>query len=529
VRGAHPMSSNDDDDRTVIRPPRHGMPGHVLPPGTRLEGLEIIGLIGEGGFGIVYLAYDHSLERQVAIKEYMPATLASRSADGPQVSVKSERHRETFAAGLKSFVNEARLLARFDHPALVKVYRFWEGNGTAYMAMPYYQGPTLKAALAALGHPPDETLLRVWLRPLMDALSLMHREQCYHRDIAPDNILLTDRGPLLLDFGAARRVIGDMTHALTVVLKPGYAPIEQYGESSSMGQGPWTDLYALASVVHFAVTGGHAPPSSVERIMEDTMQPLAQRLQGRYSEGFLKAVDAALAVRPRERPQSVAAFRALLDAELPADSADRFPPSGFAVTSAFPDSGFAPSKFDKQAFVPTRPRTETPVPAAKAAAPEPDAGRRRRLAVLIGTVALLAVGGGAALNLLRRQREPDRAAAPPPMPLPVTEAPPPALPPTAPPPPEPEPEPAPPVPAPAPPPVEVQPPPPPPAPAPPPPPPPPAPPPAPAPVVPAARTPVEKPSPRPRVVPARCSDILQKGSLEPLTAEEAAYLKRECR
>ncbi|MBX3605723.1 MAG: serine/threonine protein kinase [Piscinibacter sp.] len=548
---ARPMSPNDDDDRTVIRPAHRAMPIHVLPPGTRLEGLEIIGLIGEGGFGIVYLAYDHSLERQVAIKEYMPATLASRSADGPQVSIKSERHRDTFAAGLKSFVNEARLLARFDHPALVKVYRFWEGHGTAYMAMPFYEGPTLKAALAALGQPPDEALLRAWLRPLLDALSLMHREQCYHRDIAPDNILLTDRGPLLLDFGAARRVIGDMTHALTVVLKPGYAPIEQYGESSSMVQGPWTDLYALASVVHFAVTGGFAPPSSVERIMEDTMQPLAQRLHGRYGAGFLRAVDAALAVRPKDRPQSVAEFRALLDADLPPDSADRFPPSGFAVTSGFQNSGFAPSGFDKQAFAPTRPRTETPPPPAAVPTPKEGAGSRRQLGLLLGAVALLAVGGGAALSLLRRDGDSAPAPAPasPPAPLPVTEAPPPLVEPPAATPaapaaapaevPAPPPAPArfdepPPIapPAPVPPPIAA------PVPAPPPPPPPapvPAPPaprvePAPAPAPPAvARPPADPPSPRVRVLPARCSDILQKGSLEPLTAEEAAYLKRECR
>ena len=147
----------------------------------------------------------------------------------------------------------------------------------------------------------------------------MHEEQCFHRDIAPDNILLTDRGPLLLDFGAARRVIGDMTHALTVVLKPGYAPIEQYGEAASMAQGPWTDLYALASVVYYAITGS-APLTSVERIMEDRLEPLAVTAAGRYSEGFLHAIDAALAVRPAERPQNVPQFRELLDAGLAPDA-----------------------------------------------------------------------------------------------------------------------------------------------------------------------------------------------------------------
>ena len=200
-------------------------------------------------------------------------------AGSSAIVVKSERHLDTFKAGLKSFVNEARLLARFDHPALVKVYRFWEENGTAYMAMPFYEGPTLKTALAGLGHAPSEAQLRAWLTPLLDALTVMHAAQCFHRDIAPDNILLTATGPLLLDFGAARRVIGDMTHALTVVLKPGYAPIEQYGDVASMTQGAWTDIYALACVVYYAITG-KTPMSSVERLMDDRLQPLAVEATG---------------------------------------------------------------------------------------------------------------------------------------------------------------------------------------------------------------------------------------------------------
>ncbi|MDQ6640220.1 MAG: serine/threonine protein kinase, partial [Pseudomonadota bacterium] len=339
------MSTADsDDDKTVTGPPapsgpraggvrddvesglqaerRRGrasstpQPGHTLPLGTRLRDYGITGLIGEGGFGIVYLAWDHSLQRKVAIKEYMPASMAARVNGSSAIVVKSDRHLDTFRAGLKSFVNEARLLARFDHPSLVKVYRFWEENGTAYMVMPYYEGPTLKAALAALGRAPREDELRAWLRPLLDALAVMHAAHCYHRDIAPDNILLTPRGPLLLDFGAARRVIGDMTHAITVVLKPGYAPIEQYGEVASMAQGAWTDLYALACVVYYAIAG-KTPTSSVERLMDDRLEPLAVTAAGRYSGAFLRAIDAALAVRPGDRPQTERQFRALLDADLP--------------------------------------------------------------------------------------------------------------------------------------------------------------------------------------------------------------------
>ena len=212
------------------------------------------------------------------------------------------------------------------------------------MAMPFYEGPTLKAALAELGHAPSEAQLRAWLTPLLDALTVMHAAQCFHRDIAPDNILLTATGPLLLDFGAARRVIGDMTHALTVVLKPGYAPIEQYGDVASMTQGAWTDIYALACVVYFAITG-RTPMSSVERLMDDRLQPLAVEAKGRYGDGFLRAIDAALAVRPQDRPQNAAQFRALLDIDLPTPPPSP-PQSGYGALSHEPfpatqDSGYS--------------------------------------------------------------------------------------------------------------------------------------------------------------------------------------------
>ena len=316
-----------DSDATVIRPagattlnpttaappppvpkPAPGM-GNNLPVGTFLAEFEITELIGEGGFGIVYLARDHSLQRRVALKEYMPSALAART--GPtEVSVKSERHRETFEAGLKSFVNEARLLAQFDHPSLVKVYRFWEANGTAYMVMPFYEGITLKQQFRELGAPPNEDWLMELLGPLTEALQVIHAEQCYHRDIAPDNVILLkgNNRPLLLDFGAARRVIGDMTQALTVILKPGYAPVEQYAEVPGMKQGAWTDVYALAAVVYFAIMG-KTPPTSVGRLMNDSYVPLAEAAAGRYSPRFLAAIDRALIVKPEERTPSIDALR----------------------------------------------------------------------------------------------------------------------------------------------------------------------------------------------------------------------------
>lgn len=311
-----------DDDRTLL-PGRTltgvavpsvsliASAGNALGEGTRLGEFEITGLVGEGGFGIVYLAYDHSLHRRIALKEYMPSALAARTGTAT-VAVRSARHAETFQAGLRSFINEARLLAQFDHPSLVKVYRFWEANGTAYMVMPFYEGLTLKETLQQLGEPPEEDWLKDLLRPLIEALAIIHREQCFHRDIAPDNILiLKDRRPVLLDFGAARRVIGDMTHALTVILKPGYAPVEQYAEMPSMKQGAWTDIYALASVVYYAIVG-KAPMPSIARLMSDRLEPLSKMAAGRYSAEFLRAIDKALAVRPEDRPQEVSHLRAML-------------------------------------------------------------------------------------------------------------------------------------------------------------------------------------------------------------------------
>ena len=347
----------------------------MLPPGTRLsEEFEVVGLVGQGGFGIVYLADDHSLQRRVAVKEYMPAALAMRG-EGDSVVLKSERDADTFQIGLRSFVNEARLLAQFDHPALLKVFRFWEANGTAYMAMPYYAGRTLKQALAERGQPPDEDWIRRLLLPIMDALALLHQEHCFHRDVAPDNImLLADDRPVLLDFGAARRVIGDMTQALTVILKPGYAPIEQYAELPGMRQGAWTDVYALAAVVHWMITG-QTPPPAVGRMIQDSYAPLAQVAAGRYSERFLRGIDQCLSVKGEDRPQSMAAMRERLGLDAP--PADEPTPTA----AAQPEPG-APSVAQAPAVSTT--------PADKNTTSKPDAARAsRRLLWLAAGAAVL--------------------------------------------------------------------------------------------------------------------------------------------
>jgi serine/threonine protein kinase len=284
----------------------------ALAAGTRFGEFEIQRVHGVGGFGIVYLAWDHSLEREVALKEYMPATLASRGV-GEKITVRSASYAETFAIGLRSFMNEARLLARFDHPSLVKVYRFWEDNATAYMVMPFLRGVTLRDTRRRMGHPPDEAWIRSVVQPILSALELLHREGVYHRDIAPDNILLPPDGPpILLDFGAARRVISDRTQSLTAILKPSYAPIEQYAEMAQLRQGPWTDLYALGAVVHYLLFG--APPApATARAVQDETDAIEQRVVPGVSPLFMRTVAWMLAVRPNQRPQNAEALRAVLD------------------------------------------------------------------------------------------------------------------------------------------------------------------------------------------------------------------------
>ena len=289
----------------------------ALPDGTWLGEFRIVRTLGSGGFGIVYLAVDTTLQREVAIKEYLPMAIAKRGA-GTEVEVRVDP--PTFNAGLDSFLYEARLLARFEHPALVKVHRFWRANNTAYMAMRYYPGHTLKEERSRRVAPPDENWLRALVLPVLDALEHLHREGVYHRDISPDNIvILEDGSPVLLDFGSARKVIGDRTQSLTAVLKPNFAPVEQYADPPLMQQGPWTDLYALGAVVHYMMTG-LPPVPAVVRTMNDTLVKLASQGPERFasvSTSFLAAIDWSLELPPAMRPQCVQDLRdALVSAQV---------------------------------------------------------------------------------------------------------------------------------------------------------------------------------------------------------------------
>ncbi|HEY1132873.1 MAG TPA: protein kinase [Roseateles sp.] len=381
------MSSDAHDHDAVI---------NALPVGTRFGELEILGTLGVGGFGIVYLARDHSLEREIAIKEYMPSQFASRDGQS-QVSVRSVSMKETFELGRRSFVNEAKLLARFDHPSLLKVYRFWEANGTAYMAMPRLVGQNLREARKTRPTPPPEAWVRRIFDAVLDGLETLHAQQVWHRDVAPDNIFLPADGspPILLDFGAARQTISGRTQIFTAILKPSFAPIEQYAEATSLRQGPWTDFYALAAAMHELLTG-RPPPPATARAMGDELMPLA--VVG-YSKAFLAGLDWALRVPPHQRPQSVTAWREVLDGHAGVPPAQPAPPRTAPLDIEFADSRQTePSQADDPAATVVMPlRREASPPPRSATGPDQPASSRPRswqgVAVVGGgVVALLLLG-----------------------------------------------------------------------------------------------------------------------------------------
>ncbi len=280
-----------------------------LPPGTRIEEFEFRRVLGHGGFGLTYLGWDHSLEISVAIKEYLPVDLAFRESDfsvGPRTS----HARDEFNWGLDRFLAEARALARFSHPSLVRVYRFFNAHGTGYIVMEYVEGETLSDYLERVGHV-DEATLRGLLTPILDGLEQVHRGDFLHRDIKPGNIIIReDSSPVLIDFGAARNAMGQKSRSVTSIVTPGYAPIEQY--STRGNQGPWTDIYGLGAVCYRALTGD-APMGATDRLRVDPLVPATEAARERGSPAFLQAIDRALAVEEENRPQSISEWRRMFE------------------------------------------------------------------------------------------------------------------------------------------------------------------------------------------------------------------------
>jgi serine/threonine protein kinase len=275
-----------------------------LPPGTILQGKYLLGrALGQGGFGITYLAWDKTLKIKLAIKEYLPQQLVTRIGGSHKVTVYKASLSEDFTYGLSRFLEEAQTLARFiEHPNVVSVRDYFEANSTAYLAMNYYEGITLQRYLISKGGKiPVKQALSIFM-PVLDALKEVHTAGILHRDISPDNLLIDKNGRvILIDFGAARQAMGEKSKSLSVIMKAGYSPVEQYYSKGE--QGPWTDIYAIASSFYSAVTG-QIPPESMGRLLQDDLT-LPSQMGVNIDCALEKTLLRALAVKVEDRYQSV--------------------------------------------------------------------------------------------------------------------------------------------------------------------------------------------------------------------------------
>ena len=398
----------------------------ALRPGTEFDGYRFEEILGAGGFGITYKAFEPMLDRHVAIKEFMPSGMATRGSDGLEVRPLGSGHLEDFNWGMGRFRTEAQTLVSFRHPNIVQVFRYFEANNTGYLVMDFVEGQTLGAYLA-----PDRTLpepeLRRLLDILMDGLGAVHARGFLHRDIKPANIILREDGggmgqPVLIDFGAARQALGQHSKSLTAIISEGYAPYEQY--DSSGDQGAWSDVYALGGVLYRCVAGERPPdaPSRVSALVrgrDDPMTSAAEAARGDYAPELLAAIDEALAIREDDRPQSIEAFAALLAPGAAKTEIVDMPPATDAgdaagqtqvVTPAAPPppadetriAGNAPLAAPQQiAAAPATPpvdddATEPSRPIAEERAPPPATPRNRKPIIwAVAAAAVLAIGAGA--------------------------------------------------------------------------------------------------------------------------------------
>jgi serine/threonine protein kinase len=290
-------------------------PVDALPIGTQLNEYLILSVLGRGSFGITYLANDTNLDRQVAIKEYLPIDFAVRSQSSA-VNPRTEDHHDLFQYGLASFLNEARTLVKFKHRNIVQVLSYFEHNKTAYFVMEYEVGKNLKQYLSLHPNLSEKELLAIFM-PVNDGLDIVQQHGFIHRDIKPDNIYIRDdNSPVLLDFGAARDVVKTKSEQLTRILTQGYAPYEQDNPSWKK-QGPWTDIYSLGATLYFAVTG-NKPISASHRagvLMSNRNDPyisVYHYAKDKFSPSFLDAIDTALAFEPEKRPQSLKEWSQIL-------------------------------------------------------------------------------------------------------------------------------------------------------------------------------------------------------------------------
>ena len=281
---------------------------HYLAPGTRIDSFEIGRVLGMGGFGITYKGYDHTLSCDVAIKEYLPSNVALRAGDGLTVAPKSDQDQEVYSYGLNRFLDEARILAKFKAPSIVRVSRFLEGNGTAYLIMDYEDGQPLNAYLKGQGTLSEARLLSIVV-PLLNGLREVHKQGYLHRDIKPGNIYLRKNGsPVLLDFGAARQSMEGQTSVMTSMVTPGFAPIEQYNTTGK--QGPWTDIYGMGATLYRCISGTN-PVGAPDRVMAlqagdaDPLIPAMKIGGNQYSKDLLSIIDWMMRPNIADRPANV--------------------------------------------------------------------------------------------------------------------------------------------------------------------------------------------------------------------------------
>jgi serine/threonine protein kinase len=284
----------------------------VLPEGTRIDQYVISHVLGRGGFGITYLVRDEGLDKDFALKEFFPEDLVVR--EGTSLRFASKPNSESdYKWGLRKFYDEARLLAQFNHSNIVNVRRVFEANKTAYMLLDFIKGSTLEKWLQGLDSPPTQEELDLIAAPLLNALELVHANRTWHLDISPENVMIrsADGAPILLDFGASRFEMKQHSQLVSaLVFKSGYSAPEQY-TSNADRYGPWTDIYAFAATLYRAISGKR-PSEATARQLHDDQGPTARSAKGHYRDKFLRAIDWALQLRPKERPQSIEAWRALL-------------------------------------------------------------------------------------------------------------------------------------------------------------------------------------------------------------------------
>lgn len=280
-----------------------------LPPGTRIDDFIIDRVLGGGGFAIVYRAQSLHEVQDVVIKEYFPAKLAKRD-DNSMVCSLDESTQAMFLQGRKLFFQEASVLASLEHPNIASIIGFFHANGTVYTAMRYDRGVSLYGYIKRKGgRLPEERILSIIL-PVLDCLRLVHSRGLLHLDIKPGNIYLRqDAGPMLLDFGAVRKLARSASSHVFPIVTHGFSPIEQSRRNVRLG--PWTDLYALGATVRACIEA-KAPPSARDRMQEETLVPASTAFAGEYSPRFLVAIDFAMMLHPAMRPQTVDDFLAML-------------------------------------------------------------------------------------------------------------------------------------------------------------------------------------------------------------------------